>query len=227
MPADPQPGRRLTTGSRPTGRLWPITGGWKCPECDNIICSAWQASHPKSREPSPFRGARQRATHNPGGGRAPGAHLAPSTTPHSVPAGPGHPAGSSGPRENTEGGSSLQPSPRTLGGPWGPWDGLARGQEGRTGEGRQGGTQLTLPPAKRRWRRCPLPCPLALPPASCLPHLITEMSSPEGSLLLLTVPRYLPPAASAAILVSGGEPAGGNGAKAGRTLQLTSPRAHQ
>lgn len=32
------------------------------------------------------------------------------------------------------------------------------------------------------------------------PYLITEMSSPEGSLLLPTVPRYLPTASPAAIL---------------------------
>lgn len=79
------------------------------------------------------------------------------------------------------------------------------GEARREGKGRQGGTQLSLLLSKAEVEPLPAaPCPLTLPPASCLPHLITEMSSPEGSLLLLTVLLYFPPAASAAILVGGG-----------------------
>ena len=75
------------------------------------------------------------------------------------------------------------------------------GEARREGRGRQGGTQLTLLPSKAEIE----PLPPVPAPASCLPHLITEMSSPEGSLLLLTVLLYFPPAPSAAILVQGRE----------------------
>lgn len=105
---------------------------------------------------------------------------------------------------------------------WGPWDGLGGGKEGREGSA---GWNPANPSPYQSGGRAAARCPLPPDPASCLPHLITEMSSPEGSLLLLTVLLYFPPAASAAILVTGGEPVGGSGAKATRTLKLTSPES--
>lgn len=84
----------------------------------------------------------------------------------------------------------------------GPGEGL--GEAGRKGKGLRGGTQRTLLPSTAEIEPLP-PSPDA---ASCLPHLITEMSSPEGSLLLLTVLLYFPPAASAAILARRGRPVG-------------------
>lgn len=126
--------------------------------------------------------------------------------------GPGTPAEASGPQETTaRRGSALQPNPREKGGTVGPWGGAGgrrgrgRGGEGGEGEGSAGWNPAAPSPFQSGGRAAARrPRPLTLPPASCLPHLITEMSSPEGSLLLLTVPLYFPPAASAAILVPGG-----------------------
>ena len=89
-----------------------------------------------------------------------------------------------------------------------PWKGLG-GEARRERRGQQSGTQLTLLPAKAEIE----PLPPVPDPVSCLPHLITEMSSPEGSLLLLTVLLYFPPAPSAAILVLGGRAGGLEGTK--------------
>lgn len=179
---------------------------------------------PGNRAPSGERG-RGKPTVQVRGGR-PELTWLPPPRPTACRQGLGIPRAALAPEKTPREAPPSSPAPDT-GGPVGTlgWACERPGGEDRGGSARW--HRLTLLPVKRRWRRCPLPCPLTLPPASCLPHLITEMSSPEGSLLLLTVPRYLPPAASAAILVTGGEPAGCNGAKAVRTLQLTSPRAHQ
>lgn len=142
-----------------------LTGGWRCPKCDNIIRGARQASARSPGNKGRSWGSCSGRSTPPAPGGLPRTP-APSATPYSGQAGPGHPLGSSGPEETPRRGSSLQPCPRTLGGPREAWEELGRGQEGRGGEGRQGGTQLPLLPAKRRWSRCPLPCALTLPPAS-------------------------------------------------------------
>lgn len=205
----------------PPERLWPCTGGWRCPKCDNIICSAWQALH---RSPGNWERCRGNSTIQVLDGLPEHTWL-PPPRPTACWQGLGIPRGSSGPRENTE--ARLLPPDQppdtegSVGTPGWAWE-----RPGGKGRGGSAGWNPAHPsPCQAEVE--PLPAALSPDPASCLPHLITEMSSPEGSLLLLTVARYLPPAASAAILVTGGEPAGCNGAKAVRTLQLTSPIAHQ
>lgn len=106
----------------------------------------------------------------------------------------------SGPKEKAR---LLPPAQQKKGDLWRPLGG-AGGRQG--GEGREGtaGWNPAKPSPFQGGGWAAARCPLSPDPASCLPHLITEMSSPEGSLLLLTVLLYFPPAASAAILVGGG-----------------------
>lgn len=133
--------------------------------------------------------------------------------PNSVLLGPRDPNGKlRSQRKDSEAGLLPLAQPqRKRGNCGGPWEGLG-GEARRKGEGSARWNPANPSPF-RSGGRASARCPQSPDPASCLPHLITEMRSPEGSLLLLTVLLYFPPAASAAILVAGGggEPVGKQG----------------